>query len=155
MAIIKTAVDSVYAYKFITLMQKDFSDWKAFGTGIIDAKGNVLKRPQTPEEKESYTPFHASIRSMKRMMGTIPGLTGVSSMMSAWSAVASRYGINEAQQKEIFEALPLFEEMVAGDAGYSAQNIASGVTSGAVTNKGPKTLGKKKRKRLKIIPDKL
>ncbi len=154
MAIIKTAVDSVYAYKFIRLMQKDFSDWKAFGTGIIDAKGNVLKRPQSPEEKESYTPFHASIRSMKRLMSTVPGLTGVSSMMSAWSAVASRYGINESDQKQIYEALPLFEEMVAGDSGGSVQNIASGVTTGDITNKGPATLGKK-RKRLKINLEKL
>lgn len=155
MAIIKTAVDSVYAYKFIRLMQKDFSDWKAFGTGIIDAKGNVLKRPQTPEEKESYTPFHASIRSMKRMMSTIPGLTGVSSFMSSLSAVASRYGITESEQKEIVATL-IKEDMVAGDSGYNAQNISSGVTSGAVTNKGPSAIGaKQKRKRLKINPEKL
>lgn len=153
MAAIKTAIDSVYAYKFIRLMQKDFSDWKAFGTGIIDAKGNVLKRPQSPEEKESYTPFHASIRSMKRMMSTIPGLTGVSSFMSGLSAVASRYGITESEQNEITKTL-LGEDMVAGDSGGSVQNIASGVTTGAITNKGPVELGKK-RKRLKVNPNKL
>lgn len=153
MAAIKTTVDSVYAYKFIRLMQKDFSDWKAFGTGIIDAKGNVLKRPQSPEEKESYTPFHASIRSMKRMMSTVPGLTGVSSFMSGLSAVASRYGITESEQTEITKTF-LGEEMVAGDSGGSVQNIASGVTTGAITNKGPATVGKK-RKRLKVNLNKL
>lgn len=153
MAAIKTAVDSVYAYKFIRLMQKDFSDWKAFGTGIIDAKGNVLKRPQSPEEKESYTPFHASIRSMKRMMSTVPGLTGVSSFMSGLSAVASRYGITESEQTEITKTF-LGEDMVAGDSGGSVQNIASGVTTGAITNKGPATVGKK-RKRLKVNQNKL
>lgn len=153
MAAIKTAVDSVYAYKFIRLMQKDFSDWKAFGTGIIDAKGNVLKRPQSPEEKESYTPFHASIRSMKRMMSTVPGLTGVSSFMSGLSAVASRHGITESEQTEITKTF-LGEDMVAGDSGGSVQNIASGVTTGAITNKGPATVGKK-RKRLKVNPNKL
>lgn len=155
MAAIKTAVDSVYAYKFIRLMQKDFSDWKAFGTGIIDAKGNVLKRPSSPEEKESYTPFHASIRSMKRMMSTVPGLTGISSFMSGLSAVASRYGINEEEERKILEALDLIhEEMVAGDSGGSTQNIASGVTTGAITNKGPVVIGKK-RKRLKVNTNKL
>lgn len=155
MATIKTVTDSVYAYKFIRLMQKDFSDWKAFGTGVIDAKGNVLKRPQSPEEKESYTPFHASIRSMKRMMSTVPGLTGVSSFMSGLSAVASRYGITESEQQEIIKTL-LGEAEVAGDSGYNAQNIASGLTSGAVTNKGPEVLGKKKkRKRLKVNVNKL
>lgn len=153
MAAIKTAIDSVYAYKFIRLMQKDFSDWKAFGTGIIDAKGNVLKRPQSPEEKESYTPFHASIRSMKRMMSTVPGLTGVSSFMSGLSAVASRYGITESEQNNITKTL-LGEDMVAGDSGGSTQNIASGVTTGAITNKGPVVIGKK-RKRLKVNTNKL
>lgn len=154
MATITTVTDSVYAYRFVKLMKQDFSDWKAFSTGVIDAKGNVLKRPQTPEEKESYTPFHASIRSMKRLMSTVPGLTGITSLMSAWSAVASRYGINESDQKQIYEALPLFEEMVAGDSGGSVQNIASGVTTGDITNKGPVALGKK-RKRLKINLEKL
>lgn len=153
MATIKTVTDSVYAYKFIRLMQKDFSDWKAFGTGVIDAKGNVLKRPQSPEEKESYTPFHASIRSMKRMMSTVPGLTGVSSFMSGLSAVASRYGITESEQQEITKTL-LGEAEIAGDSGGSVQNIASGVTTGAITNKGPEQIGKK-RKRLKVNLNKL
>ncbi|BBC78076.1 Hypothetical protein KNT65_gp028 [Escherichia phage EcS1] len=152
---IKTAVDSVYAYKFVRLMQKDFSEWGAFKNGIIDEKGSVLKRPQTPGEKESYTPFHAAVRSMKRMITTVPGLAGISSAMSAWSAVASRFKITESEQKEIFQALPLFEEMVAGDSGGSVSNIATGTTTGAITNKGPEVIKAKKRKRLKINPNKL
>ena len=93
MGIINTAIDSVYAYKFIRLMQKPFTEWKAYEAKIIDERGSVLKRPSTPEEKAAYTPFHASVRSMKRMMSTVPGLNGMASMMSAWSAVASRYNI--------------------------------------------------------------
>jgi hypothetical protein len=37
------------------------------------------------------------------------------------------------------------EDMVAGDSGGSPTNIASGTTTGAVVNKGPETLPKKKR----------
>lgn len=155
MAKIKTAFDSVYAYRFVTLMQKPFSEWKAFGTGIIDAKGNLLKTPKSQEEKESYTPFHASIRSMKRMLSTVPGLTGLSGFMSGLSAVASRFGITEADEQKILENLDIItEDMVAGDSGGNAQNIASGVTSGDITNKGPVTLGKK-RKRIKVTTEKL
>ncbi|WPJ56236.1 hypothetical protein RCIP0102_00126 [Klebsiella phage RCIP0102] len=36
-------------------------------------------------------------------------------------------------------------EMVAGDAGGSPQNIASGTTSGDIVNKGPETLPKKRK----------
>lgn len=155
MSTIKSGIDAVYAYKFIRLMQKPFTEWKAYEAKIIDEKGTVLKRPTTPEEKASYTAFHASVRSIKRMLTTVPGLNGVASMMSAWSAVASRYNITESEQKEIFEALPLFEDMVAGDSGGSVQNIASGTTTGAITNKGPETLPSKKRKRIKVNLNKL
>lgn len=154
MSTIKTAIDSVYAYKFVRLMQKSFAEWTAFKTGVIDDKGNLIKRPSSPEEKTSYTPFHASVRAMKRMMNTVPGLTGVASMMTAWGAVASRFGINEEEQKEILSQLPVLEEMVAGDSGGSTENIASGKTTGAVTNKGPEVLGKK-RKRIKVNINKL
>lgn len=155
MGIINTAIDSVYAYRFIRLMQKPFTEWKAYEARLIDERGSVIKRPSTPEEKAAYTPFHASVRSMKRMLSTVPGLSGMASMMGAWSAVASRYNITESQQKEIFEALPLFEDMVAGDSGGSVQNIATGTTTGAVVNKGPETLPSKKRKRIKVNLSKL
>lgn len=155
MGIINTAIDSVYAYKFIRLMQKPFTEWKAYEAKIIDERGSVLKRPSTPEEKAAYTPFHASVRSMKRMMSTVPGLAGMSSMMSAWSAIASRYNITEEEQKEIFNAIPLLEDMVAGDSGGSVENIATGTTTGAITNKGPSSIPSKKRKRIKVNLNKL
>lgn len=154
MSTINTAIDSVYAYKFIRLMSKPFKEWKAFEAKIIDERGSVIKRPSTPEEKAAYTPFHASVRAMKRMMSTVPGLSGMASMMSAWSAVASRYNITESEEKEIFKALPLFEDMVAGDAGGNPDNIASGTTSGDVVNKGP-SRPTKKRKRMKVNLNKL
>lgn len=155
MTMIKTGVDAVYAYKFIRLMQKPFTEWKAYEARLIDDRGSVLKRPSTPEEKAAYTPFHAAVRSMKRMMTTVPGLAGMASMMSAWSSIASRFGITEAQAQEIYTALPLFEDMVAGDSGGSVDNIASGTTTGAITNKGPEQLPSKKRKRIKVNLKKL
>lgn len=156
MSTITKVTDTVYAYKFIRLMQKPFTEWSAYQAKLIDERGTVLKRPQTAEEKAAYTPFHASVRSIKRMLSTVPGLNGVSTMMSAWSAIASRYNITESEQEEILKALPLLEDMVAGDAGGNPQNIASGTTSGAVVNKGPETIpSKKKRKRMKVNLKKL
>jgi hypothetical protein len=145
--------DTVYAVKFIRLMQKSFTEWGAYKHSIIDEKGNLIKLPKTPEEKKAYTPFHASIRAMKRIMNTVPGLNTLATMATTWSAVASRYGLNEHEQ-EIFDALPLFEEMVAGDSSGDPVAIASGETSGAITNKGPDVIGKtvkrKKKKEDKI-----
>lgn len=153
MSIITRATDTIYAYKFIRLMQKDFTEWTAFKVGIINDKGGVIKRPSTPEEKTAYTPFHASVRSMKRMMSTVPGLAGMASLAAAFSATAGRYGITESQTHEIVEAIPqlkyLTEAEVAGDSGGSVQNIASGVTTGSIVSKGPEVLGKKRKSKVK------
>lgn len=43
------------------------------------------------------------------------------------------------------EFIKLNEEMVAGDSGGSTENIATGTTTGAVTNKGPEQVGKKRK----------
>ncbi|AJD81845.1 hypothetical protein YenMTG1_036 [Yersinia phage vB_YenM_TG1] len=160
MSKIKQGIDAAYAYRFVRLMQKDFKDWGAFKYGIIDDRGSVIKRPQTEAEKDSYTSFHAAVRSMKRMMSTVPGMTGVASLMSAWSVMASRFNINEAETQHIFKELPVLESMVAGNASapgtspeHNAENIASGTTTGAVVNKGPSELGK--RKRIKVNLSKL
>ncbi len=39
----------------------------------------------------------------------------------------------------------LVEEVVSGDAGGNPQNIAAGTNSGAIVNKGPEPIGKKKK----------
>lgn len=148
----KTVADSVYAYRFIRLMMKDFRDWDAFKSGIIDDKGNLLKRPKTDEEKNAYTPFHASIRSLKRTLATVPGATGWVSLQSSLSAIGSRYGLTESDWNYITKEMPLFEGMIAGDAGNgsgSAESIASGTTTGDVVNAGPVTIPKRKRKLVK------
>lgn len=145
----KTTIDSAYAYRFIRLMQKNFSEWDAFKTGIIDDKGNVIKRPKTDEEKSSYTPFHGAVRALKKMVATVPGATTWAGITSSISAIGSRFGLTEAEVQLMQEQYqPLFEEMVAGDAGGNPTNIASGTTSGAIVNKGPQTIGKQKRKTL-------
>lgn len=142
----KTATDSIYAYRFIRLMSKNFSEWEAFKTGVIDAKGNVIKRPKTDAEKSSYTPFHGAVRSLKKMVSTVPGASTWASISGSLSAIGSRFGLTESEVKELEESmLPLYESMVAGDAGGNPKEIASGTTTGAVVNAGPETVGKKKK----------
>lgn len=41
----------------------------------------------------------------------------------------------------------LNEDMVAGDSGGNVDNIATGTTTGAVVNKGPETLPKKRKEK--------
>lgn len=151
MSALKTGIDSAYAYRFIRLMQKSFSEWEAFQYGIIDENGSVLKRPKTPEEKSAYTPFHASVRSVKRMFNTIPGATSLAVMATSLSAIGSRFGLSESDWKTISKELgePMYE-MIAGDAGNSSgspESIASGTTTGDLVNVGPTPIPAKKKHR--------
>lgn len=145
----KTVADSLYAYRFIRLMQKDFKDWKAYEFGIINDRGSVLKRPKTDEEKSAYTPFHASVRAFKRMVGTVPGALTLGTAMSSWSAIASRFGMTESDVSLIARELdePLYEEMVTGDSGGVPDKIAAGVKSGAIVSAGPQTVKPKRKQK--------
>lgn len=143
----------------IRLLKKPWTEWTAYKLGIIDGQGEVLKNPKTKEELEAYSPFHRSVRHIKRRLNAVPYMSGFMNLTSAYDSLRSRWNLTEQDHEEIMMNLPelrerLNEEMVAGDSGGSVDNIASGVTTGAITNKGPKVLGstrphKRKRKIMK------
>ncbi|AOG16157.1 MAG: hypothetical protein [Enterobacter phage ENC7] len=152
-------MDLTYSVRMIRLLKKPWTEWTAYKLGIIDGQGEVLKNPKTKEELEAYSPFHRSVRHIKRRLNAVPYMSGFMNLTSAYDSLRSRWNLTEQDHEEIMMNLPelrerLNEEMVAGDSGGSVDNIASGVTTGAITNKGPKVLGstrphKRKRKIMK------
>lgn len=151
-AVIKSSPTNEWTYMFIKLMNTEFCKWPACPAGIIDAEGNLIKLPKTPEEKEAYTPFHAAVRAVKRTIDTCSSDNEY--VKTSWNKLASKHGLY-ADRHKIGKEVPCLEDMVAGDAGYTANNIASGVTSGDVVNAGPDCMPTKKKKvRAKIKPKK-
>lgn len=152
-------MDLTYSVRMIRLLKKPWTEWTAYKLGIIDGQGEVLKNPKTKEELEAYSPFHRSVRHIKRRLNAVPYMSGFMNLKSAYDSLRNRWNLTEQEHEEIMMNLPelrerLNEEMVAGDSGGSVDNIASGVTTGAITNKGPKVLGstrpyKRKRKIMK------
>ena len=152
-------MDLTYSVRMIRLLKKPWTEWTAYKLGIIDGQGEVIKNPKTKEELEAYSPFHRSVRHIKRRLNAVPYMSGFMNLTSAYDSLRNRWNLTEQDHEEIMMNLPelrerLNEEMVAGDSGGSVDNIASGVTTGAITNKGPKVLGstrphKRKRKIMK------
>lgn len=143
-------MDLTYSVRMIRLLRKPFTEWSAYKLGIIDGQGEVLRNPKTPEEKEAYSPFHRSVRHIKRRMNAVPYMTGFMNLTSMYDALRNRYNLTEQEHDEIMMNVPglkdaLTEEMVAGDSGGDPIKIASGETTGAITNIGPVTLGRKKK----------
>ena len=69
-------VDNLIAYKVLSMMVAPFTDTPAYKLGIIDDKGNNLKKSSelsTPEEKDSYTYLHRLVFNLKRLLNKLPG----------------------------------------------------------------------------------
>lgn len=179
MSVISRTIDRYYAIKIMTILAKEFPEWPAFKTGVIDAVGNLIKRPKTSEEKDSYTKLDAVLRPVKVALNKFPG--GASSLARAYMVKNFLYEQKLAQHA-VYEAhrayeldgdevdayiigivtealvgyipnddsiMSIVEEMVAGDAGGDAKKIAAGTNSGAITNVGPQVLNKKLTKKKK------
>jgi len=69
-------IDNLIAYRILSMLVTPFTDTKAFKLGIIDAKGNNLKKTttlRTSEEKDAYTYLHRLVFNMKKILGKLPG----------------------------------------------------------------------------------
>lgn len=164
-------MDLTYSVRMIRLLKKPWTEWTAYKLGIIDGQGEVVKNPKTKEELEAYSPFHRSVRHIKRRLNAVPYMSGFMNLTSAYDSLRSRWNLTEQDHNDIMMNVPILREylekgkliedamaeaMVAGDSGGSTTNIASGVTTGAITNIGPKVLGAtrtRNRKKKKILKD--
>ena len=77
------AIDLFVTYRFIKLLVTPFEKTEAFKLGIIDEKGNRIKKkgstkPEvelaTSELKNSYTILHKLVFNIKKIFNKVPGL---------------------------------------------------------------------------------
>ena len=77
------AIDLFVTYRFLKLLTTPFEKTEAFKLGIIDEKGNRIKKPKsslpavdlnTTEMKNSYTILHKLVFNIKKIFGKVPGL---------------------------------------------------------------------------------
>ena len=77
------AIDLFVTYRFLKLLTTPFDKQDAFKLGIIDEKGNRIKKPNstrpavplaTSELKNSYTILHKLVFNIKKIFSKVPGL---------------------------------------------------------------------------------
>jgi hypothetical protein len=77
------AIDLFVTYRFLKLLTTPFEKMDAFKFGIIDEKGNRIKKPNstkpvvelsTSELKNSYTILHKLVFNIKKIFSKVPGL---------------------------------------------------------------------------------
>ena len=62
------AFSKLMAFTFATLLAKPFPKWKAFEHGLIDEKGNIIKKAETRPERESLSGIKNLVRKVKRLL---------------------------------------------------------------------------------------
>ena len=73
MGALTKATDTVYTLRFLRLLTTPFEETNAFKLGLIDDKGNKLKKPFTEKEKSSYNMFHRLVFNIKKLLAKVPG----------------------------------------------------------------------------------
>jgi len=77
------AIDLFVTYRFLKILTTPFEKMDAYKFGIIDEKGNRIKKPSstkpavelaTSELKNSYTILHKLVFNIKKIFGKVPGL---------------------------------------------------------------------------------
>ena len=77
------AIDLFVTYRFLRLLTTPFEKTDAYKLGIIDKKGNRIRKPKstkpavelaTSELKNSYTILHKLVFNIKKLFGKVPGL---------------------------------------------------------------------------------
>lgn len=142
--IVKRGADGFYALRLSTLLHMRFEKWEAYKMGIIDRDGMKLRDAVTSREKANWTLFHITVCNIKKMVNMLPGGSSALNYGASYLLMLEIQKAYDLSDAFIDEVNRLEEAVVAGDAGDgsgSASSIATGETTGSITNAGPKTLG--------------
>jgi hypothetical protein len=103
-----TAMDLYFVYKFAKFIAMEWTDWPAYQLGIIDEKGNVIKKNRKGvEERGNYTLFHRLLRKLKQLLERVPGMKG-----KLGKAVAAYFLFKEGMEKHGADGELLDEEFI-------------------------------------------
>ena len=78
-----SAIDLFVTYRFLKLLTTPFKKTEAFKLGIIDDKGNRIRKKNstqpavelaTSQQKNSYTILHKLVFNIKKLFNKVPGL---------------------------------------------------------------------------------
>ena len=102
MGILKSAADTVYAFRFIRMLVLDWKDWDAYKAGIIDENG---KRKKGKKADGSWTPFIRLCANIKRILEKVPGGSSkLGSFAAALYLIKENLNLNDKQIAKICES---------------------------------------------------
>lgn len=102
--------DAYLVYNLVKRLITPFDKWPAYKLGIIDAKGNVLKKRsqfKSSEEANAWGYFDIAVANLKKILAKLPG---GSTRLASFAAAAFLFKESKQYDFEKNEDIVIFEE---------------------------------------------
>lgn len=87
-------IGAFVAYKLIKQLSLDWEEWDAYKLGLIDNKGNTLKKAKTKEEKDSMDYSLRLVKNVKKLIERLPfGKTRLGTLAAAMYLLKEDLGV--------------------------------------------------------------
>lgn len=104
MSFLSRTGDVFYAFRFLRLLTTQWTETGAYKMGLIDANGKLLKKPETPEERDKYNIFHRLVFNLKTLLNKVPlGKTTIASYLAALYLIKEDSGMSDNKLISILE----------------------------------------------------
>ena len=104
MGVLTKAADTVYTLRFLRLLTTPWEETNAFKLGLIDNKGNKLKKPFTEKEKSSYNMFHRLVFNIKKLVNKAPGGSSkIASYATALFLIKEHFNLSDKSLEKILK----------------------------------------------------
>lgn len=108
-------VDLYIVYRILRKLTTPFDQWDAYKQGVIDAEGNIIKKPEdrtTLDQKESLTTLDTLILNLKKILAKLPfGKTRLASYGAALFLIKEEKNLTEDNLEERFVAYMNSQEL--------------------------------------------
>ena len=94
------AFSKLMAITFAALLAKPFPTWKAFEKGLIDEKGNIVRKPENQPERDTLSGIKDFVRKIKRLLiKVVPDSRLLGILVAAFLLKRESADLDEDEQK--------------------------------------------------------
>lgn len=98
MGAIIRAADTIYSFRFLRLLTTPWRKMGAYKAGLIDDKGNLIRRPENAFESSKLTLLHKIVFNLKKILNKIPfGKSTIASYAAALYLIKEHTALTDAQ----------------------------------------------------------
>lgn len=102
MGALSKSADLVYTLRFLRLLTTPWEETNAFKLGLIDDKGDKIKKPYTEKEKSAYNTFHRLVFNIKKLINKVPGgKSKIASYASALFLIKEKLNLSDKSLEKI------------------------------------------------------